>query len=824
MLKYCVLLFTVLVLSLQAEAATYHAATTGSDTGSGATRCTRITNISTPALTINVAIACAVAGDTVKIAAGIYAQRIDLNSTVGGSAGGGYVTIEGAKALGPTVTNKTGSTMLYNAALGNVFMVYGRHVSYLKVKNLEVTGAGGGIGIFGSSHYIEVTDNYIHNNRTDVAALAAIRATAKYGLTTNQTYGNEFGSADHIIIARNHITNWTTGFNQTLPTAGTETLSTTADLQNLLIEDNLIVGGQFIGIDMIGKSVDWWYDNNFPTLPIPPQSWVRKAVIRNNTILSMKAGFGASDLGIYCDGCSEVVVERNRIEDCPGYGIYMSTEETNFLISQIIVRHNISLQCGTAQFGMGPGIGVSNPAIHGLSEHLRFAHNTAVKYKAGGPVYRMNWIPGAKSLNNIFKVSASVKVPYTWWGVGATNTASINYNLYHGSPPTESWEKQGVAYYPFATYQSVTGQDQQSLVSDPLFTSLATRNVTLSASSPALNRGIPLTTAVGGATGTVITVGDSRWFSDGYDMVQGDTIQIGSNLAIIESINYGTNQITLDRTVTWTNGMSVSYPYLSTAPDLGACEGVGICTIITAPDPPPIDPPPPVQPDITSNLTMHLRFDAPSGIIAEDSTANNHDGTIDSAVIHTTGIIGPGALRFNGSSTSQVTVVGELGTPAAITLAAWIYPSVLDVGGSEVVSIGDNITIRLFDTKVRGHYYTGSTWLLTESVIPASTAEPSHIAYVMQSGSQQLYINGVMIANSAHANAISYAGLGSHTIIGRHGNAGLNQDFSGVIDDVRVYSRALSAVDIAALAVAEVTPPVEPLSVTGNSSIFFLRR
>lgn len=825
----CFVLLVLLLISPLAEAATYHASPTGSDSGSGITRCNRITNIGTPALTANVALACAVAGDTAKFAAGTYVQRLDLNSTVGGSAAGGYVTIEGAKALGPTVASKTGSTKFHNPALGNVWIVYGRHVKYLKIKNLEITGGGGGIGLFGNFEHVEVTDNYIHDNRADVSALAAIRATAKYDLSSNQFAGIEFGSAHHLLIARNHITNWTTGFNATIPTNGTETLSTTADLQNFLIEDNLIVAGQFIAIDMIGKSVDWWFDNNGSTLPIPPQSWVRKGVVRNNTIKSMKPGMGAGDVGIYCDGCSEVVVERNRIEDCPGYGITMGTEEDQFLVSQIIVRHNVSIQCGSAQFGMGPNISASNPAIHGLSNHFRFAHNTAVKYKAGGPVYRMNWVSGAKTLNNIFAVSSATKVPYTWWGPGASNNASINYNLYHGSPPTESWEVKAVIYFPFSTYQSSSGQDQQSLVSNPLFTNLATRNITLSASSPALNRGTPLTTTIGGSTGTVITVADSRWFSDGYDVVPGDTIQIGSQLAVIESINHSANQITIDRTLTWLHGQGVSYPYLSTGPDLGACEGVGTCSIITAPtDPDPPIEPPDEDPDIVSNLTMHLRFDLPSGSIAEDSTANNHDGTIDTAATHTSGIIGPGALSFNGSATSQVIVIGELGSPGAVTLSAWVQPASLTTAGSEVVSIGDNISIRLFDTRVRGHYYTGSVWLQIESVDPVVLTEPSHVAYVMQTGSQQLYVNGIMVANSAHANAISYTGLGGNTIVGRHGNAGINQNYTGVIDDVRVYSRALSAIDIAALAAAEVTPPIEPPivepSVQTGSSILLLRR
>ena len=50
--------------------------------------------IGTPLLTINKAIECAGPGDTVQLAAGVFTQRINLNSSAGGSAAGGHLTVQ----------------------------------------------------------------------------------------------------------------------------------------------------------------------------------------------------------------------------------------------------------------------------------------------------------------------------------------------------------------------------------------------------------------------------------------------------------------------------------------------------------------------------------------------------------------------------------------------------------------------------------------------------------------------------------------------------------------------------------------------------------
>ena len=141
-----------------------------------------------------------------------------------------------------------------------------------------------------------------------------------------------------------------------------------------------------------------------------------------------------------------------------------------------------------------------------------------------------------------------------------------------------------------------------AVVGDPKFVSpgytltysLTAPNLTLQASSPAINAGMALTTATGSGTlSTSLVVGNALYFQDGTwgsDLARStfyaDWIAIGtvSNTVQISSINYATNTIMLASAKTWVNGASVwlykksdgAVVLVGSAPDIGAHEyGIG---------------------------------------------------------------------------------------------------------------------------------------------------------------------------------------------------------------------------------------------------------
>ena len=60
----------------------------------------------------------------------------------------------------------------------------------------------------------------------------------------------------------------------------------------------------------------------------------------------------------------------------------------------------------------------------------------------------------------------------------------------------------------------------------------------------------------------------------------------------------------------------------------------------------------------------------------------------------------------------------------------------------------------------------------------------------------KLYIDGTLAQTLFTTSSISYSGLGSNTLLGKHGNGNTNYDFNGTIDDARVYNHAMNAEEV----------------------------
>lgn len=108
-------------------------------------------------------------------------------------------------------------------------------------------------------------------------------------------------------------------------------------------------------------------------------------------------------------------------------------------------------------------------------------------------------------------------------------------------------------------------------------------NFNLQPDSPCIDNGAFLTTiSSASGSGTSFTVADAGYFFDGWGIgeqipsasIVGDTIQLSgqTQAAVVTAIDYDTNVITVDTSLTWTEGQGVSLYYNGLAPDYGAYE------------------------------------------------------------------------------------------------------------------------------------------------------------------------------------------------------------------------------------------------------------
>ena len=100
-------------------------------------------------------------------------------------------------------------------------------------------------------------------------------------------------------------------------------------------------------------------------------------------------------------------------------------------------------------------------------------------------------------------------------------------------------------------------------------------DLSLLAHSPCRDAGTFLTTITSPAgSGVSFQVDDAGYFTDGWGIVRGDSIQFyGSEVsAVITRVDYEARTITVDRTVTWKQNQGVCMAYVGNAPDMGAFE------------------------------------------------------------------------------------------------------------------------------------------------------------------------------------------------------------------------------------------------------------
>ncbi len=202
-------------------------------------------------------------------------------------------------------------------------------------------------------------------------------------------------------------------------------------------------------------------------------------------------------------------------------------------------------------------------------------------------------------------------------------------------------------------------------------------------------------------------------------------------------------------------------------------------------------------------LLLHWKLNESSGTAADDSSAYNRDGTVTGTASWITARRHNG-FDFNGST--KIEVNSLLDAPTNFTVACWARIDAPDSSGAEGVSLGDYVVLRLHEgggsNAPRGIFYAGgSTWTTVTGTSSYVGRGWHHFAVTFDdaANSLKLWIDGVNVATTSTTTSLSWSGLGTNTRVGQHGNALASYDLDGAVDDVRVYSWALTRSEIAGL-------------------------
>ena len=220
--------------------------------------------------------------------------------------------------------------------------------------------------------------------------------------------------------------------------------------------------------------------------------------------------------------------------------------------------------------------------------------------------------------------------------------------------------------------------------------------------------------------------------------------------------------------------------------NLGGYSTVAEATTAAAPPTPP-------------GLVGAWAFDEGTGATTADSSGRGNSGTVTGASWTTQGRYG-NALSFNGTnSTVRVADSASLDLTTAMTLSAWIRPTASQSGWRTILQREVDayfLNAGNSDGPLRpsgGGTLGGSTQYLS-----GPTANPvnawTYVALTYDGATLRVFVNGTQVASRATTGAIQT----TNNPLWIGGNSPYGEYFQGLIDEVRVYDRALAQADIQA--------------------------
>ncbi|WP_165864243.1 right-handed parallel beta-helix repeat-containing protein [Capsulimonas corticalis] len=477
------------VVTYSTGGVSYYVSTSGSDSNAG--------TISAPWRTGQKAANTAAAGATVYFRAGSYAP-FDVN--VSGSSSGGYITFRNYPGEA-AVIDGTGWVPSYDHGLIQI-----SNHNYIKILGLEIrngqstssTSSPAGVMVDGADSYIQILSCHIH----DITNTASSNGNA-HGILIRGNSSS--GDIDNVTIDSNEINALKTGWSESCTLVG--------NVATFTVSNNLIHDNNNIGVVLAG---------GYGTSPLVDQA--RSGLVTGNTVFNCSTlanpYYSANTCaGLYVDGGTNIILERNLVRNCD-IGVSASSENVGKVTSYVTARGNLIYKNATAAIEVG---GYASSGTGG-TDHCTFVNNTLYSNDTN------NWWCGEiqiawRTTNSIFKnnilYAGSQDVFVKDIATDGAAVGVFDYNDYYSTGGNTNakwqWINQTAWDYTFASWKTASGQDAHSTYADPLFVSTTTPTLDTNTGSPARNTGTNLGSTV---VGTLDYAGASR--------VQGTAIDMGA--------------------------------------------------------------------------------------------------------------------------------------------------------------------------------------------------------------------------------------------------------------------------------------------------------
>jgi len=200
------------------------------------------------------------------------------------------------------------------------------------------------------------------------------------------------------------------------------------------------------------------------------------------------------------------------------------------------------------------------------------------------------------------------------------------------------------------------------------------------------------------------------------------------------------------------------------------------------------------------NLIGLWKLDEISGTVAADSSGHGNDGTVVGGAQWVAGYI-DGALDFDGDDNYVDCGYDPVfDTANEMTLAAWVTIRSIPTAWACVVAKGE-YSWRISNENMEPRFHFGITiWSASNPSIPGDTPvgydEWHHVAGTYDGANINVYLDGSLDGTVATTSPIGVNA--ANVLIGENPEAA-GRNWDGLIDDVRIYNRALSEAEIGEL-------------------------
>jgi PKD repeat protein len=526
------LIFAVGIVPQLCAGAIYYIAPNGNDANSGA--------ISEPWRTISKANATLVAGDTVYFRAGTYGSVDDYIVPARSGSAGNYITYARYQSEVVNIDDVNWGADLNNR-------------SYIRIDGLRFTG---------------VDQCWIHMHEKNTVSEHNIIQNCYFSDLHEAHWAGiwlgwlveEGGAPPNGEVNYNQILN--NEFHAVCSPDG-EILQLEGNTRYNIIEGNRFYGGPHAAIGMYagGGATYGYCEYNIIRNNYIENKWHTGINIYSHSARNLVEGNVIVDCGLdhLNNTCGS---DRDRLNPAQTHSCIQVGGPYN------IFRRNVMVNNGSfAMDSYSSATAYGSDSNHNRIYHNTFDENYSQAYAVSGET---DDLTDNIFKNNIFSFGHEYEV---YWDVQVTNRANyFVWNNFFGQTTQKYWPSTGTVAELQSAYPTFWNNN---ISADPRYVNDAGRDFRLQSASPMIDAGAFLTKTRSAGSGTSIPVEDAGYFTSGWGIAEGDSIQLEgqTQTARVTSVDYSNHVVSVNQSFTWSSGQGIGLAFSGFAPDIGALEG-----------------------------------------------------------------------------------------------------------------------------------------------------------------------------------------------------------------------------------------------------------